>query len=307
MILGMDIGGTNIRAGLVDKDYRVWNFVIESSTAVFNSQNSIDRLIDFISGYCAKYAGGKMPRAISIGFPSTLDKNRKRLLSSPNIRGFDDVDIVKIIKETLKVPVFIDRDANMLILYDIYYHKIKDADVIIGCYIGTGIGNAVCINGELLTGKNGVAAELGHIPVLGRKEKCTCGNEACLEIYASGKYLEDLQKKRFSRTPIDKLFTRHKDSPHILEFIDYLSIPIAIEINIFDPDYIIIGGGIVQMEDFPMELFLHNIRRHSRKPYPEVNLQFIFSAENRENGVIGAGIHGYRILEKEISYDRAGK
>jgi allose kinase len=93
------------------------------------------------------------------------------------------------------------------------------------------------------------------------------------------------------------------DTPEIREQVEYLSIPIATEINIFDPHYIILGGGILQMEGFPKILLEKFILKHTRKPYPAKGLSILYSLTEQENGIIGAGIYGFHMLE-DLSHKR---
>ena len=104
--------------------------------------------------------------------------------------------------------------------------------------------------------------------------------------------------REFPDVSIGKVFTKYASHPRIEEFIEYLSLPIATEINIFDPDYVVLGGGILQMEDFPIDTLEKYIVRHSRKPYPAENLVLLYSEMAQENGVIGAGIYGFSARER---------
>jgi allose kinase len=239
-------------------------------------------------------------RAISMGFPSTISSDRSTLLSTPNIEGLDNIPIVTVCEKVFHIPVFINRDVNMLLYHDINYFNIPRDEIILGFYIGTGLGNAIYINNEILLGKNGVAGELGHIPILGSKKKCSCGNEGCIEAIAAGRYLEELCQTKFEGTSIKDIYIKHGESEEIREQVEYLSIPIATEINIFDPHYIILGGGILQMEGFPMELLKEYIIKHSRKPYPAEGLTILYALTGQENGIIGAGIYGFRMLEESV-------
>lgn len=305
-ILGIDIGGTNIRAGLVDVDYQLSNFVIESSTQIMNPNHAAKKLILFIKRFIEEQAKDKKIAAISIGFPSTIDKNRKKILSTPNILGFNNINIVDELEEGLQIKTFINKDVNMLMLFDMYQGSVPDEGVTTGFYLGTGLGNAISINGHLLAGKNGAAAELGHIPSRGHNEACGCGNIGCVETFASGKYLRKLCDENFKDTHIGDVFKEQKDDPIIKNFIRELAIPIAAEINILDPDYIILGGGVLQMEGFPFEELEKGIHEFARKPYPEQNLHFLYSVPGQENGVIGAGIYALKEMKsiKILKVDR---
>jgi allose kinase len=119
-----------------------------------------------------------------------------------------------------------------------------------------------------------------------------------METIASGRYLGVLMEERFPGEPISEVFTRHKDSNVIREYIEGLSVPVATEINLFDPDYVVLGGGVLQMQDFPMDLLLKMIETHTRKPLPYDNLKIIISSQNQESGVIGAGMYAYGQMRK---------
>ncbi|HOB19875.1 MAG TPA: allose kinase [Candidatus Atribacteria bacterium] len=298
-ILCMDIGGTNIRTGMVNKEYRVENFVITDSQSILDGISSTENLSRYIRDYIERNAGFGKPLAISLGFPATIDKEKKYVVSAPNVKGVDSIPIVDILQKEHGIPVFLDRDVNMLISNDMYDLKLETSGIVMACYIGTGFGNAIWINGSIYSGYSGSAGELGHIPVLGRDDLCGCGNTGCIENYSGGKMLEHIHEAHYSKTDISDIFVKHGDEPLIQDFVEALSIPIAAEINILDPEYVILGGGVLQMKDFPRDLFEGFIRKHTRKPFPEKTLRIIYSEQRQENGVRGAGIYAFKALEKK--------
>jgi allose kinase len=293
-VLGIDVGGTNIRIGLVDRNFQLHDFKIQSITSIVEAYNTVDEMVQFIKNYLKEHKDNKEIAAISIGFPSTIDKERKRLLSTPNIKGLNNIDIVYQLERALQIPTYINKDVNMLMLYDMFSREVPQEGVVLGFYMGTGVGNAIMFNGEILTGKNGAAAELGHIPSRGNKEICSCGNTSCVENFASGKRLSQICKEYFKDVYIGDIFTEKSDDSMIQEFVHDLAIPVATEINIFDPDHIILGGGLIHMKDFPLKQFEMAIHEMVRKPYPEENLVFTYAVAGQENGVIGAGIHAFK-------------
>jgi allose kinase len=117
-------------------------------------------------------------------------------------------------------------------------------------------------------------------------------------MYASGKHLKDLCDTHFPGTPLGELFLQYSGHELIREYVDGLSIPIATEINLLDPDYVLLGGGVLQMEGFPQSYLEECILRHTRKPFPAEGLQLRYSQKAQENGVIGAAIRAYRELGK---------
>ncbi len=295
LVLGLDIGGTHVRTGLVDSNYKLSHFVIEPTPTVLGT-DPVANITNFIKCYCDKYLDGGRPEAISLGFPSTISKDRRTILSTPNIPHLNNVPIAELLEEALETRVFINRDVNLLLLFDIYYFTIDRDSTVIAIYYGTGLGNAVMVGGNLLLGKNGVASELGHIPLLDNPLICGCGNVGCLETLASGRYLETLRQERFPDTEIQDMFTAHWPSPELEKYLYYLSLPAVTEINIFDPDHIILGGGILHMDGFPYDALIEVIRSQVRKPLPEENLSFIQAHQEQENGVIGAGIYGQTLI-----------
>lgn len=299
-VLGIDIGGTNFRLGLVDKKGNVTKYKIESSSVLIDPQgSSLEALVRYIRNYLAQNTA-ELPRGIAIGFPSTISKDKTKIHSIPNLSlsGFENVNLPEYIEKQLQVPVFLNKDVNLLLLCDLKEKKTVKKNIVLGMYIGTGFGNSLYVGGRFLDGKNGVAGELGHIPTLNNKDLCGCNNVGCAETYASGTALKKLQEKFFPDTFIGDIFTKHGEDERVLHYIDGLSIPMATEINILDPDLVIIGGGIPAMKDFPRKLLEKYILMHTRKPYPADTLELIYSAGSQEAGVIGAGLYAFQMLQK---------
>ncbi len=154
-VLGIDVGGTNIRAGLVDEQFGLHEFKMEKTANITADGNTVENLIELVKKYLAEHAEGKQVVGISIGFPSTIDKSRRVILSTPNITGLDNLDIVDVMEEKVGIPTFVNKDVNMLMLFDMHHGSIPEDGITTGFYLGTGLGNAISINGELLIGKNG--------------------------------------------------------------------------------------------------------------------------------------------------------
>jgi len=291
-VLSVDIGGTNLRIGMVDRNNKLYNYTCEE-----NNLLDLDDLKSYLNKNIKKNSIGSLV-SIAIGFPSTVSKNKKIVYSSPNIEGFDNINVADPLEDMFNVPVFIDRDVNFLLEYEIITRHLTCEGILLGFYIGTGFGNSIYINGQFLSGKNGVAAEIGHIPVLNNLRKCSCGNEGCIETIASGKRLEELRQIHFADTNIGEIFKKHGENPILKDFIRAMAIPIAIEINIFDPDHVIIGGGVVHMKDFPKKYLEKYIYKHVRKPFPKLNLDISYEQSKQEAGVLGGAYYVYEKLRK---------
>lgn len=295
-VLGMDIGGTHFRMGLVDRSFHVEKVQVYASLDIYKTGNTVENFAVCIRKYIEQYAKGDRVLAIAVGCPSVVDARRRSLFSSTNFPGLEGIDLVSELEGRLEYPVFIEHDAYYLLAYDIWKGGLDNKGTIVGCYFGTGLGNAMYINGEPYIGKNGTACELGHLPVPLNDFPCSCGNRGCIEMFSCGKALERIAKEYYPDTFIGDLFLKHRDDAVLKDFVEYMSVAVAAETNILDPDYIFVGGGLVQMDAFPREYLVERVLAHTRKPYPAENLDIRFADPGPENGIIGAAIRTFAVI-----------
>ncbi len=287
-IVGVDVGGTNIRVGVVNEhrqllEERMFDArLIEGEAA---SQNLLEYLSEYIQGLLFSVD------AISIGFPSTLDRERTTVISTPNLAGFENVAIKAMYEKALGIPVILDKDACMLLCYDLHMNHTQNRGVVVGIYFGTGIGNSIMVDGRPVVGLDGAAGELGHIPVFGKEDPCSCGLQGCLELYAAGKGLERICSESFPETPLSEVFLRHGNALELESFVRNIAMAVVTEINILNPDCIVLGGGVLAMKGFPKEELRAHINAMTRKPIPADTLHVVFSTMDHPfGGVIGAGL-----------------
>ena len=177
--IGIDIGGTNIRIGHTDEAGELADFERISSKETFKDGNISESLAEVLEDYIKRNCAGFNVLHIAIGIPAALSADRKEILQVPNIKGMDHLFLGEELEGKLGIKVTMDRDVNMLYYWDKYDKKIDDQGIGVGIYIGTGVGNAIFINGKPLVGQDGVAGELGHIPMIGGHDRCGCGNIGC--------------------------------------------------------------------------------------------------------------------------------
>lgn len=296
-VLGIDIGGTNLRMGAVTRTGELHCFEKLPSPPIITG-NAVDNLAQAVRAYLERNGLTGCIAAITIGVPATVSRDKSFIYSAPNLLDLQNLDLGREMEARLSVPTFIDRDVNFLLTNDIAALSLdpERCKTILGFYIGTGLGNAVYLNGHLHAGKNGVAGELGHILLYGVSTPCGCGNAGCCETLCSGYHLADLTKQHFPDCHISRVFAEHADDPLLVEFMETLALPMATEITILDPDCVVIGGGVAQMEAFPMERLLDAIRRQTRPPYPRQNLEFHFAEKSQACGVLGGARVGFERL-----------
>ena len=294
--LGVDIGGTNLRMGCVDKEKQVLCFE-KKSASLLEGDEPVVRLCDILREYIDGLCGEYEVDAVCVGFPAAIDKQRETVLSAPNLKGFDGVNVGAALERALGIPVYLERDVNLLLLADLTSSGCEDKDVV-GVYVGTGVGNAVMLDGKLRVGENGVAGELGHIPFGDATEVCGCGNVGCAESLVGGLYLAALRETQYPETPMSLLFKEHGGDAVLTKYIDRLARVVAAEVNVLDPARLLLGGGVIAMEGFPRETFEARIRAYLRKPYPCNTLKFSYSDAGAASGVLGAGIYAWQRREK---------
>ncbi len=291
VVIGVDIGGTHLRLGMVDSRYDLLAVETLDSGLISDPREGPARLMrlldDLVTAWCKE---DFRVAAFALGFPSTISKDRRTIIQTPNLRGFDNVDITDILTRRYHVPIVLEKDVNLLLRHDIELLSLDKRGTILGFYVGTGLGNSIFMNNSFYMGKNGVSGELGHVPVRGTTVRCVCGNIGCVETVASGKRLDEIVQESFHGEDIGTAFRDHGNEPVMQDFLEWLSIPLATEINILDPDFIVIGGGVVRMEGFPFEALKSLILSHVRKPSPHQGLSVLRSPGSSHSGILG-GAH----------------
>jgi allose kinase len=298
VVLGFDIGGTNVRLGLVTSDNRLIEPHQSASGPLFAGSDPMARFRDFITKYLTDSLLGRQLHAISGGFPSTVSADRRRVISTANIPALQNLPVAEDLA-AFRVPVIVDRDTNNLLRFDLVDHQLPECGVVIGCYLGTGLGNAIAINGRMLVGRHGVAGELGHVPVHANDRVCGCGNRGCVETVASGRALQEGLLAHGCDSRIDDVFTSCGEEEFVQNVLVHAARAVAAEINILDPDAVVLGGGVVQMKDFPRQRFQDLVLTFVRKPLPADDTTFVYSRPGHHNGVLGAGLAAWDSLNAQ--------
>ena len=301
-VLGIDIGGTFTRIGFVDNDYNVSNFRKIETKEIISNNYGIDKFLDMIDLSIKEsdlfIESIDSLKAISIGVPATVNKEKNKIISAPYLHSLGNINLAEVIKSKFKnIEVFLEKDVNFLLYKDMYDMRLYNYPIVCGVYFGTGIGNSIYINNEFISGKHGTAGELGHIPVYGNNKICGCGNIGCIESKASGKALQYINDKKYKNDNISEIFNHYNEDEELKDFIDVLSMAVATELNILDPDVFIFGGGLQDMNNFPRKELEECIYKHSRKPYPGKDITILYTGNTQKSGVIGGGIYAFDKLK----------
>lgn len=302
VIIGIDLGGTNLRIGAVTQDNEMLSPSVIKSSVVAEAEDPIQMICDIIAEYRERNDIQKI-EAISIGVPSSVENDKETVICTTNIRNkegepvFSHTNVAKAIREYFQVPVFVNNDVNNIMLYDITANHLEEQKMVVGIYIGTGVGASVVADGRLLEGKNGAELDLGHIPYFNGDVKCSCGKTGCCECYASGWRLQQIRSELYPDTRIQDMFTRHREEKALKEFVQACAHVYAIMATIFNPDTIIVGGGVPEMTDFPREEFEREVNESTGRDVMEYGFDYVYSKEFVGKGVIGAAVFARKQLE----------
>jgi glucokinase len=280
--IGVDLGGTKMLVGVVDSDQRIRHESRESSIGL-----SEEKLVQDLGRELAE-ARGACPGVVAagLGIPATIDHERGVAIQAVNL-DISDVPLRDLMHERLGLPVFIDNDANVAALAEFLYGAGRGARNVVMLTIGTGIGGGLILDGQVYRGSIGAGAELGHIVVDENGPPCqgNCPNHGCVETYASGTALAREGRAAAEREPDSALGRALAEGPIVGRTVTDLAIqgdPLATEVvaqagrhlgvalaslaNIFDPDVIVIGGGVSAVGDLMLEPARDELRSRALPP-----------------------------------------
>ncbi len=301
--LGLDVGGTNMAAAVVDSDFKI----ISRATIPAGAGRSIEVITDDmanVSKAAVQNAGLQMSDIVSwgIGMPSCVN-SKTNLLVHANCFGWKNVPIYDYLKGKLPLPVTIENDANCAAYGEALAGAAKGHKNVLMLTLGTGVGGGIILDGRIYAGADNMGAELGHTKLVFEGELCTCGQKGCLEAYASATALIRFYCKENGMDPgevnaemIFKAASAGEETACrvVSDYIDHLAAGISSFITIFRPEMIILGGGVANAG----EQLLKPLRK--RLEYftfgaSEIGLPPVVGAAlGNDAGLIGAAFLGQR-------------
>lgn len=310
--IGIDLGGTNTVAGLVDASLNI----IDRASVKTNLPTNIDRIL----GDMTALVGELMARnglsrgdiaGVGVGVPCTADEETGFMEDASHL-GFERASLAQPLAERLNIPVFIGNDANAA-AWGEYQKCAYDADSFLLVTLGTGIGGGIILNRKLWSGINYAAGELGHMVIHTGGEPCTCGRRGCFEAYGSATALIRQARRHMETDRDTALWALCGHDPANLEaktvfdaaasgdsagialldaYTSYLAEGLANIINIFQPDVISIGGGVSAAGDALMIPLREKIRPLLYTRNAPKNTRIIAAQLGNDAGIIGAAMLG---------------
>jgi glucokinase len=289
-VLGIDIGGTNLVVGSVAEDgSALYALGTEPTGAEAGERDVLDRLIALAQRTIAQ-TKREVPDAeiigVGVGAPGPLDTRSGIVLLTPNL-GWVNLPLRSIIHDRLKLPASLDNDANCAVLGEWWRGAARGSRNAIGITIGTGIGGGIILDGRLYHGSSDCAGEIGHTTIDSEGRRCKCGNYGCLEAYASGPNIalracEEINAGAESRLSkyVDGDLTRitaqtvyqaaHDGDELAMDVVNdtakFLGIGIANLLNIFNPEVVVVCGGVTLAGEHLFAPLRREVTRRAFKP-----------------------------------------
>ncbi|MBQ5390609.1 MAG: ROK family protein [Clostridia bacterium] len=310
--IGIDLGGTNIAAGIVEESGEI---LLKRSVPT-GASRPCEEIIEDIASLCRSLItelGLTFSDIDSVGIavPGGVDEKNGEILFTPNI-PFSGINICKILSEKLGgIRVTVANDANAATLAEVLVGAAKGAENAVMITLGTGVGGGIVIGKKIYSGSNGLAAEIGHFVLQMGGEKCGCGRRGCFEAYASATALVRMTKEELNtcfmtgeatlmaemradsaRTPFDAFRAGDKAAARVIErYTTALANGIVSLINIFQPDVFIIGGGISGEKQFLIDLLQPKVDAEDFARDAKKRTRLCTATCGNDAGIIGAALN----------------
>ena len=311
LALGIDFGATFIKMGLVDdrgKIRRRLSLEVRkdlSQTKLFEAICQAVHSLAKTEGIALKKVLG-----IGVGVPGLVDPEKGTIHFLTHVPGWRQIPLARQMRRRLGLPVFLDNDANLMALGEATYGAAKGCREVICLTLGTGVGGGILVNGSLYYGASFSSGEIGHMPVARNGSRCACGGRGCLELYVGNRAIASRARERLRRgesSLISKLVKGRleKITPKTIdeaarrndrlaltvwrEVGEWLGIALAGLVNFFNPQRIVIGGGVARAGSYLFDPIRRTIRERALS-WPVKHLKVVRAALGNDAGIIGASV-----------------
>lgn len=250
-IIGIDLGGTNLKIALLDSRLKIIDKEVVSTQRFIQKVRLIQAIFDSVHRIIGKNKlTEKEILGIGLGVPGPTDHASGIVHFFPNIPGWKEVSLASILKKKSKLPVFLDNDAKLMTLAEYALGAGRGFQNVLCLTLGTGVGGGLVLGGKLYRGEDNAAGEIGHLPINEKGPACNCGGWACLESYiGNNKILREARrvfKRAISLEELSALARKgNKKAKGIwIKAAEHLGVALAGMVNVLNLDAVILGGGI---------------------------------------------------------------
>jgi glucokinase len=317
--LGVDLGGSKILTAVIDTQGKILSRDYRSTQAEKGAEVVIRAILNS-AGSAVKQAGMDIKKidAIGIGAAGFSNPETGVVFSSPNLPDWHNVPLRDIIEREAGRKTFLTNDAKAAALGELHFGAARGARNFIYITLSTGIGGGIVINGELYTGAIGTAGEIGHMTIEVNGPRCNCGNTGCWEALASGSALAQQAVQRIKQgtqtsilnyaegdlgkvtAQVIQAAAEQGDSlakELIIQTGYYIGVGLANLINIFNPELIVIGGGLANIGDTLLKPAYKVARERAHEEAYQA-VRFTLAKLGGNSGVIGATIFAFKQMKK---------
>ena len=307
--IGIDLGGTNIKFGLVAADGKIIKRARIPTQAQAGPKRTLRRMINVIRHLVKDYE----VRAIGVGAAGLIDHEQGVIRVPPNLPGWDGAPVKETIEKALEIPCFVSNDVNCCALGELLFGAGIGKRDLFCLTLGTGVGGGIISDGKLVIGANGVAGEVGHIVIFPDGQICRCGSRGCLECYVGAEYIVQrtaaklrMQGPKLKSRSLIRKYTGNKPeliTPKLisraaqhgdklaLEVIEeigyYVGLAVSNVVQLLDSELVVIGGGISGFGKPLLDSIRHTVEERLIK-FPDRRLAIVLSELGDDAGVLGA-------------------
>lgn len=307
--LGIDLGGTNVAAAVVDQDGTILGKV--SLPTPRTGPEAVADQMAAAARAAVEQAGIGMEeiQSVGIGSPGTIEPQHGLIKFWSNL-DFEDVPLAALMEERLNKPIYLENDANAAALGEFAAGAGKGSQSMVAITLGTGVGGGAVLGGKLYTGFNYAGMEVGHFVIEHGGRQCTCGRKGCFEAYCSATALikrtrEVMEENPDSllwqlagsldkvngRTPFDAAAQGDAAAGKVIdEYVDYLGCGVASLVNIFQPEVFCIGGGPSAQGETLMAPVRYILNREDYARNSVHRTRLVRAALGNDAGIIGAAL-----------------
>ncbi len=310
-LIGVDLGGTKILAGVFDTAFNCLGQVKISTKAHRGPDEVINRIARCVKDTVDECdLSMSQVRGVGIGAPGAVDTQEGRVIFAPNL-GWENLPLKKSLEKQLDVPVFVENDCKLHTL-GVFEAELKAKPKhLIGIFLGTGVGAGIIIDGKPYTGINGTAGEVGHMVIDINGPECGCGNKGCFEALASRRAIfRNIQSavKKGQKTLLTEMLgddladlrsgdlrkAIRRGDKFVEKVIDqaaeYTGVAVGNLMNIFNPEVIVIGGGVVEQLEHEMLPIIEKVARKQALPGTSKGVQIVATRLGDDAGITGGAV-----------------
>ncbi|MBE3577153.1 MAG: ROK family protein [Limnochordales bacterium] len=337
-VIAVDVGGTKIATGAVDREGRVLARTVVPTMAAAGPEAIRSRIAESIATVIeemhAAHTGGRTsagtrewrenPEAIGMAIPGPMDTERGVALAASNL-GWYEFPVGPVLASRFGCPVFLENDANAAALGEWLFGAGRGVNNLLYVTISTGIGSGLVVGGRLHRGRHFNAGEVGHMVLLADGPFCTCGQRGCWEALASGTAIARDARQLALAYPESELFrlcggdvskidvplvgqAARSGDPGAREILDqavkYLGIGFSNLINILDPDLVVVGGGVSNLDDLLFPRLTEHVRRYTQRRVKEP-VAIVRAQLRQDSGLLGAAAVAWQELAQGVTREVA--